>query len=275
MDHPQLASSCRHCPDLPGAREGRRQRRPAHLGASTATRSSSRPSRASTTSPSTPACCCATCRSPRSASPASSRAADRSWPHGASRTTRRTSSTRTSRRSARSCAPTTCRSRSATGCVPGSIADANDEAQFGELRTLGELTQIAWQHDVQVMIEGPGPRADAQDQGEHGPAAGGVPRGAVLHARSAHHRHRARLRPHHVGDRRGDDRLVRHGDALLRHAEGAPRSPRPPGREGRRHRVQDRGARRGPRQGPSGRAARGTTRCRRRASISAGRTSST
>ena len=42
------------------------------------------------------------------------------------------------------------------GLRPGSIADANDEAQFGELRTLGELTQIAWQHDVQVMIEGPG-----------------------------------------------------------------------------------------------------------------------
>jgi len=42
------------------------------------------------------------------------------------------------------------------GLRPGSIADANDEAQFSELRTLGELTKIAWQHDVQVMIEGPG-----------------------------------------------------------------------------------------------------------------------
>ena len=42
------------------------------------------------------------------------------------------------------------------GLRPGSIADANDEAQFAELRTLGELTQIAWRHDVQVMIEGPG-----------------------------------------------------------------------------------------------------------------------
>jgi len=42
------------------------------------------------------------------------------------------------------------------GLRPGSIADANDAAQFGELETLGELTQIAWQHDVQVMIEGPG-----------------------------------------------------------------------------------------------------------------------
>ncbi|QKW16256.1 phosphomethylpyrimidine synthase ThiC [Verrucosispora sp. NA02020] len=42
------------------------------------------------------------------------------------------------------------------GLRPGSIADANDEAQFAELRTLGELTRIAWEYDVQVMIEGPG-----------------------------------------------------------------------------------------------------------------------
>ena len=42
------------------------------------------------------------------------------------------------------------------GLRPGSIADANDEAQLAELRTLGELTEIAWRHDVQVMIEGPG-----------------------------------------------------------------------------------------------------------------------
>jgi len=42
------------------------------------------------------------------------------------------------------------------GLRPGSLADANDEAQFAELRTLGELTRIAWKHDVQTMIEGPG-----------------------------------------------------------------------------------------------------------------------
>ena len=42
------------------------------------------------------------------------------------------------------------------GLRPGSLADANDEAQFAELDTLGELTKIAWKHDVQVMIEGPG-----------------------------------------------------------------------------------------------------------------------
>ncbi|MBV9662079.1 MAG: phosphomethylpyrimidine synthase ThiC [Acidimicrobiales bacterium] len=42
------------------------------------------------------------------------------------------------------------------GLRPGSVADANDDAQLGELRTLGELTELAWEHDVQVMIEGPG-----------------------------------------------------------------------------------------------------------------------
>ena len=42
------------------------------------------------------------------------------------------------------------------GLRPGSIADANDDAQFGELETLGELTKIAWKHNVQVMVEGPG-----------------------------------------------------------------------------------------------------------------------
>ena len=42
------------------------------------------------------------------------------------------------------------------GLRPGSVADANDEAQLAELQTLGELTKIAWEHDVQVMIEGPG-----------------------------------------------------------------------------------------------------------------------
>ena len=42
------------------------------------------------------------------------------------------------------------------GLRPGSIHDANDDAQLAELRTLGELTKVAWRHDVQVMVEGPG-----------------------------------------------------------------------------------------------------------------------
>ena len=161
------------------------------------------------------------------------------------------------------------------GLRPGCIADANDEAQFGELHTLGELTEIAWEHDVQVMIEGPGhvpmhkikENVDLQMEVCHeapfytlGPLTTDIAPG---------------LRPHHVGDRRRDDRLVRHGDALLRHTEGASRAAGSPGRQGRRHRVQDRGARGRPRQGTSRRAGAGTTRSRRRASTSAGRTSST
>ncbi len=98
---------------------------------------------------------------------------------------------------------------------------------------------------------GTGARSDAPDPGEHGEAARGLPRGALLHARAADDRHRAGLRPHHVGDRRGDDRLVRHGDALLRDAEGAPGPAGQEGRQGRGDRLQDRGARRRPRQGPS------------------------
>jgi hypothetical protein len=43
------------------------------------------------------------------------------------------------------------------GLRPGSIYDVNDEAEFAELRTLGELKELAWKHEVQVMIEGPGP----------------------------------------------------------------------------------------------------------------------
>ena len=58
--------------------------------------------------------------------------------------------------SARSCAAYDVAFSLGDGLRPGSIADANDEAQLAELRTLGELTEIAWRHDVQVMIEGPG-----------------------------------------------------------------------------------------------------------------------
>ena len=109
------------------------------------------------------------------------------------------------------------------GLRPGSIYDANDEAQIAELKTLGELTQIAWKHDMPGDDRRAGPRADAPDQGEHGPAAQVLPRSAVLHAGAAHHRHRTRLRSHHQRDRRGDDRLVRDCDAVLRHAQGASR----------------------------------------------------
>ena len=119
------------------------------------------------------------------------------------------------------------------GLRPGSNADANDAAQFAELETLGELTKIAWDKGCQVMIEGPGHVPMHKIKVNMDKQLARMRRGAVLHAWPADHRHRAGLRPHHLGDRRGDDRLVRHGDALLRHAEGASRAAQPRRREGR------------------------------------------
>ncbi|MNM95420.1 hypothetical protein D3C81_1078630 [compost metagenome] len=100
----------------------------------------------------------------------------------------------------------------------------------------------------------PGPRADAVDQREHGQAAGVLRRGAVLHPRPTDHRHRAGLRPHHLGHWCGDDRLVRLRHALLRHAEGAPGPAEQGRRQDRHHHLQDRRACRRPCQGPPGRA---------------------
>ncbi len=141
------------------------------------------------------------------------------------------------------------------GLRPGSIADANDAAQFAELETLGELTKIAWAQGCQVMIEGPGHvpmhkiKVNVEKQlrecGEApfytlGPLTTDIAR---------------RLRPHHLGDRRRDDRLVRHRHALLCHAEGASRPAGPRRCEDRRHHLSHCGPCGGPRQGASGRAA--------------------
>ena len=149
------------------------------------------------------------------------------------------------------------------GFRPGSIADANDRAQFAELETLGELTTRRLGPWLPGDDRRAGPRADAQDQGQCGEAARALRRGAVLYAGPARHRHRAGLRPHHERDRRGDDRLVRHGDALLRDAEGASRPAQPRRREGGRDRLQ-----RSPPTPPTSPRAtrarsRATTRCRR------------
>ena len=143
------------------------------------------------------------------------------------------------------------------GLRPGSTADANDAAQFAELETLGRADDERVEARLPGHDRGPGARPDAPDPGEHGEAARGLPRGAVLHAGAADHRHRAGLRPHHVGHRRRDDRLVRHGDALLRDAEGASGPAGQEGRQGRGDRLQDRRARRRPRQGPPRRAGLG------------------
>jgi phosphomethylpyrimidine synthase len=95
------------------------------------------------------------------------------------------------------------------GLRPGSIYDANDEAQLGELKTLGELTDIAWKHDVQVMIEGPGHvpmhmiKENMELQLEYC-----VQGSAVLHPWAPDYRHCSGLRPHHERHRGGHDRLV-------------------------------------------------------------------
>ena len=141
------------------------------------------------------------------------------------------------------------------GLRPGSIADANDEAQFAELRDARRADQDRLEARRAGDDRRPGPRADAPDQGEHGRCSCGC----------ATKRRSTRSGPlttdiapgyDHITSAIGaaHDRLVRHGDALLRHAEGAPRPAEQEGREGRRHRLQDRGARRRPRQGPSRRA---------------------
>ena len=140
------------------------------------------------------------------------------------------------------------------GLRPGSIYDANDEAQLCELRTLGELTQVAWKHDVQVMIEGPGhvpmqlikENMDIQLEScseapfyTLGPLTTDIAPG-YDHITSRH--------------RRRDDRLVRHRDAVLRHAEGAPGPAGQGRRQGRHHHLQARRACRRPGQGPPRRA---------------------
>ena len=138
------------------------------------------------------------------------------------------------------------------GLRPGSIADANDRAQFAELETLGELTQIAWKKGCQVMIEGPGhvPLHKIKiNMDKQLKECGEAP---FYTLGPSDHRHRTGLRPHHLRHRRRHDRLVRLRHAVLRDAEGASRPAQPRRRQGRRHHLQDRRARERSRQGPPG-----------------------
>jgi phosphomethylpyrimidine synthase len=122
------------------------------------------------------------------------------------------------------------------GLRPGCLADANDEAQFGELKTLGELTQTAWKHGCQVMIEGPGhvPMHKIKENMDRqledcfeapfytlGPLVTDLAPG-YDHMNSA------------IGG--GHDRLVRMFHALLRHAQRTPR-PAEQRRRARRRRF--------------------------------------
>ena len=125
------------------------------------------------------------------------------------------------------------------GLRPGCIADASDEAQFAELRTLGELTSKAWEHDVQVMIEGPGhvpldkikEQVDKEVEWCHGapfytlgPLVTDIAPG-YDHITSA------------IGA--AHDRLAWRVHALLRHAERTPWPAQRKRRKRRHHRLQD------------------------------------
>ncbi len=140
------------------------------------------------------------------------------------------------------------------GLRPGCIADASDEAQFAELKTLGELTTKAWERDVQVMIEGPGhvpldkikEQVDKEVELCHGAPFYTLGPLVIDIAPGYDHITSAIGAAH--------DRLARRGDALLRHAQRAPRPAQRQGREGRHHRLQDCGARRRRGAASSGRA---------------------
>ena len=177
-----------------------------------------------------------------------------SWPNGASRIIRKISSTRIGTRSAKSWRRTTSAFPSATACVPARLPTPTTKRNLRELKAQGELTKRAWAHGVQVMNEGPGhvpmhmieENMAKQLEWCHeapfytlGPLTTDIAPG-YDHITSAH--------------RRGDDRLVRLRDALLRHAQGTSRLAEQERRERRRHRLQDRRARRRSGQRPSRRA---------------------
>ena len=161
------------------------------------------------------------------------------------------------------------------GLRPGSIADANDEAQFAELKTQGELTRIAWDYDVQVMNEGPGHvpmqliRENMEKQLEWCDEAPFYTLGPLT----------TDIAPgyDHITSAIGAAMIGWYGTAMLCYVTpkehlGLPESR---GREGRR-RSPTRSRRTPPISPRAIRARRpGTTRCRRRGSSSAGRISST
>ena len=161
------------------------------------------------------------------------------------------------------------------GLRPGCIADANDAGAVRRAGNPGRADQNRLGTRRAGDDRGPRSRADATHQGEYGQAVAGLLRGAFLHPGAAGDGHRPRLRPLHFGHRRGDDRLVRHGDAVLCDAQGAPGAAQPPGCEGRHHHLQNRRPRRRPGQRPPGGADPRQRPVQSPALSSAGRTSST
>ena len=140
------------------------------------------------------------------------------------------------------------------GLRPGSIADANDAAQFAELETLGELTKVAWSKGCQVMIEGPGHvpmhkiKVNMEKQlAECGEAPFYTLGPLTTDVAPGYDHITSGIGAAMIG-------LVRHRHALLCHAEGASGPARPRRRQDRRHHLPHRRARRRSRQGPSRRA---------------------
>ena len=180
----------------------------------------------------------------KGAASTSSAAAARSWPSGWNTTGRKTRSTNSTTGSSRSAGSTTSRSPWATASGPDAWRTRPTGRRSTNCMTLGELTERAWDKDVQVMIEGPGHVPDEPDRRQHDPAEAAVPWGAVLRPRSPGHRHRAGIRPHHRGHRRRDRRVERGGLPVLRHPFRAPAAAAGGGRAGGRHRHEDRRPRR-------------------------------
>ncbi len=107
------------------------------------------------------------------------------------------------------------------GLRPGSIADANDQAQFAELEVLGELTKVAWEYDVQVIIEGPGHVPMQMIKENMDKQLTDCFEAPFYTLRSADYRYCTGLRSYHLGYRCRADRLVRLCHALLCDTEGA------------------------------------------------------
>ncbi len=135
---------------------------------------------------------------------------------------------------------------------PGCQHDASDAAQLAELKTLGQLTRRAWQHDIQVMVEGPGHVPMDQIEFNVKKQMEECSEAPFYVLGPAGHRHRPRLRPHHQCHRCRDGRLVWHGDALLRDAQGAPGPAQRRRRARGSDRLQDRRPRRRHRPPPPG-----------------------
>ena len=108
------------------------------------------------------------------------------------------------------------------GLRPGSLADASDRAQFAELEDAGRADQDRLEIRRAGDDRGSGAHPHGPDPDAGGEGSQDLPRGSVLHAGAAGDGFRAGLRSHHVGHRRGDDRMAWRGDAVLRDAQGAP-----------------------------------------------------